>query len=114
RRFSFTPYHQYKSINEKSHQDIHDHTAQHDDEPLPCGFASEFPFLWWQLHRFLVHAFVNHTRYFHISAQRQPTDAVNSFSDFFLYERKPGVKKEKKLFNPAAKPTGSYIMSKLM
>ena len=52
---------------------VYDHTANHYYQTLPGLFASEFIGFRRFFQLFLIHALVDHARYFYIAAKRNPS-----------------------------------------
>ena len=75
---------EHHDIDEDAEDKVHGYTAQHDDKPLPSRLGAELPGLWRFFKLFLVHALIDHSGYFHITAQGDPTDAIYRIA-YFLF-----------------------------
>lgn len=63
-------------IDGESQDDVHQYAADHDQQALPGGFASEFVGSGGALQLLGVHALVDHAGEFHIAAEGNPADSV--------------------------------------
>ena len=63
-------------IDEQRQEEIHQHTADHDQQTLPGRFGTELPRLFGLFHLFGIEALVDHTGNLTIAAEGQPTHAI--------------------------------------
>src|SRR5690606_13317685 len=94
---------------------IHHHTCNHHYQALPCGLASEFPWLWRLCHLFFIHTLIHHSCNFYISTKRKP--AYTIFAITFLKAEQfysPCIEKQIKFFDLDTKHSCSKKMPKLM
>ena len=68
----------HHGIDEKSQDEIDQHTTYHDEETLPGRFATELIRLFRLLHLFGIETLVDHTRNLTIATQWQPAHSVSS------------------------------------
>ena len=62
------PGEEHHGIDEQSQQEVHQHAANHDEQPLPCRFGAELPRLCRLFHLFNIEALVNHACNFAVAA----------------------------------------------
>ena len=62
---------------------IHDHAGRNNDHPLPDRFRTEFPRLGFVIDEFGIEALIDHSGYFHITADGDPRNAIIGLADFF-------------------------------
>ena len=82
--------------DEKCQQEVHQHSAYHDQQTLPRRFGAEFPRLRGLLHLFGIHRLIYHSRNLTVTAQRQPPHTVFRIAvlRLVLEQREPRVKKD--------------------
>ena len=71
-------------IDDYRQQEVEQHTAQHDQQALPCGLTAELVGLGGLFHGLGVHRLVDHARDGAVAAQGQPADAILGGSPRFL------------------------------
>jgi len=65
----------YSGVDYYGEDEVVEHAAGHDQQPLPCGFRAELPGFGFGGELLGVHRFVDHSCNLHVAAERQPSDA---------------------------------------
>ena len=104
----------HADVYQQGEHDIHHDASDHNQQPLPGRLGPELVGLYGLLHLVGVHRFVDHARYFDVSAERNPADAVLGLSLAELEQREPRVEEQVELFDPRLENPGEQEMSELV
>ena len=112
----FAPMEKNHGIDEESQYEIDQHTANHNQQALPCRLAAEFERLLRLFHLFSIETLVYHTRNLTISSERQPSQTVSGIRILWLEleEMEPRVEEQIELLYSYAEEFGEEEVSALM
>ena len=103
-------------VDEQRQQEVDQHTANHYQQSLPCGFGTEFPRLFGLFHLFRVETLVNHTGYLAVATEGNPADTVFRITllGFELKQTELPVEENIKLIYSYAEEFGKEEMATLV
>ncbi|EJW97877.1 hypothetical protein EVA_14009 [gut metagenome] len=85
-------------VNKERQEEIHQDTADHNQQTLPSRFGTELIGLHRLFHLFHIHRLINHTGDLHIASQGQPTNMIVRTTETEKFPGFPRVKEQTELF----------------
>ena len=67
---------EYHRVDEECEEEVDQHAANHDKQPLPSGLGAKLPRFGGLLHLLGIKTLVYHSRYLAVSSQGQPAHAI--------------------------------------